>query len=94
MKYSERKFSQRILPLKKYLRKQNQNQSNPYKFVRQSHFKQLQGKRTFFWFLTEHLTLSLPVTCILAVIYCVGHNTNLHLNGNISKTVSVNTVRF
>ena len=40
--------------------------------------------RAFSWFFTERLTLSLPVT------HCAGHNTDLHLNSNFSKTVRVN----
>ena len=52
--------------------------------LQDSHFSSNTNKnQSVFWFFTEKLTLSLPAT------HRAGHNADLPLNRNISKTVTV-----
>ena len=71
--------SERVNKIKKI-----KNYSKPTKFSRKSLFKKFQLKSDFFLFFTETLTLSFSVTS------SSGHNTDLRLSSNISKTVTVN----
>ena len=56
-----------------------------------NHFSRNLNKfQIFSWFFTEKLTLLFYVTVFLPVLRCVGHNTDLLSNSNISKTVRIN----
>ena len=61
--------------------KKFKNHSKPSKLVSQSFFNKIP---IFFWFFTETLTLSLPVSL------SAGDDTDLPSDSNISKTVRVN----
>ena len=70
--------------------KQNQKKKKKRKTIenilslQDNHFlTNFNKSRTFLWFLTDNLTLSLPVT------HCSNHNTSLLWNNNISKTVVI-----
>ena len=66
--------------------KKIKNYSKPLKFVKKllnNNYRQFQSKSDIFWFFTEILSLSVPFT------RCAGHNTDLRLKSNISKSVNI-----
>ena len=84
--FESQKWSFSIFSVLKVLNKikKIENDLKPPKLVRRSLFKQFQQKLDIFRFFTKNLAVLVSVTL------CVGHNTDLRSNGNISKTVRSN----